>query len=269
MNEDLSAVVRGIAREEAVAAELDQPYTRELRDRYVRDVRRRRTAGATGLALVAAVVVGGGAVGVGRLTQDLPPVEVVITDLTPTRPSPTSTPVPTPSANPTMTPTPAPTPTPTDTPTPTRTMAPTTPPPPAPEPEPTTPPPALPDPPGAVSSLRAAPGGGSGEILVSWEPAERATGYRVYRADAAGGPYSAAAEVDVTTGAVTVTYGGWYEYIRMHQGIQTPTGIQYLEAIGTFGYFRVAAFNAGGEGPWSAVVCSEPATGLPPQHPVC
>jgi hypothetical protein len=120
-----------------------------------------------------------------------------------------------------------------------------------------------------VTSLEAHPGGGSGEIGVYWEVPPVATGYRVYRADAADGPYRPAASIDVTTGVVTVEYDAWYEYIHMVQGIQGPTIMQYDEAIGTFGYFRVTAFNAGGEGPMSGVVCAEPQNGLSPENSVC
>jgi hypothetical protein len=115
----------------------------------------------------------------------------------------------------------------------------------------------------------ASPGGGSGEILVLWDAITGATGYHVYRADAAEGPYRPAASIDVTTGVVTVEYGEWYEYIGIVPGIPSPTGVEYVEAIGTFGYFRVTAFNAGGEGPMSGVVCAEPQNGLSPQVSEC
>jgi len=68
---------------------------------------------------------------------------------------------------------------------------------------------------------------------------------------------------------VTVEYAGQYEYIGMVQGIQWATSVEYYEAIGTFGYFRVAAFNAGGEGPRSGVVCAEPQNGLSPEVSTC
>ena len=262
MSDDLSAVVRGLAQEEGIAAELDRPYTAAMRDRYVRDVRRRRAAGASALALVAVVVVGAGAFGVGRLTRDLPPVDVVVTDPTPVwTASPTWEP--TPSQVPSVTPTPTPTPTETPTPEP----EPTTPPP-EPEPEPTTPPPPPPPPPGEVTELHAGPGGGSGEIMVVFEPVEGATGYTVYRSDAADGSYAAAASFDVATGAVTITWGGWYEYLWMLQGVQSPTAIEYGDVIASPGYFRVAAFNAGGEGPWSRVVCGAQPS-VPQEVPEC
>ena len=259
MSDDLSAVVRGLAQEEGIAAELDRPYTAAMRDRYVRDVRRRRAAGASALALVAVVVVGAGAFGVGRLTRDLPPVDVVVTDPTPVwTASPTWEP--TPSQVPSVTPTPTPTPTPTETPTGTPTPEPTTPPP-APEPEPTTPPPPPPPPPAdAPSGVFATPGGGSGEVLVIWDMRSDATGYRVYRAGSRDGPFVPAASYDVATGVTTVEYSG-YEYIVIEPEFGSSTQLRYTEAIrNDAGWFRVSAFNAGGEGPLSAITCGWPPT---------
>ncbi len=263
MTEDLGGVLRGIAQEEGVAAELDRPYSAALRDRYVRDVRHRRAAGVGGLALVAAVVAGGGALGADHLARDLPPVDVVVTDPTPSwTPSPSWQP--TPSPTPTVTPTP--TPTPTDTP---------TTPPPAPEPqdEETTPPPPPPPPPpaptAAPTGVEAAPGGGSGEIFVIWDMVPGATGYRVYRTSTAGGPFVPAASYDVASGVTTVEVDG-YEYVYVEPEPYTTTRLRYLEAIrGEFTWFRVSAFNAGGEGPMSGIVCSAPQTGIRPEPVEC
>jgi hypothetical protein len=258
MSDDLSALVRATAHEETAAAEREFPYSATTLGRYVRDVRRRRAAGGTMLALAGVVVIGGAVLGVDRLSQAAPAPEIPIGD-----PTPSVTYTPTPDRTPTATPTPEATPTPSPTP------SETTPPP---APEETTPPPRvepLPEPPGAPSGVVAHPGGGSGEIGVYWESTPGATGYRVYRADAADGPYQPAASIDVTTGVVTVEYGGWYEYIDMVQGIQWATSVEYYEAIGTFGYFRVTAFNAGGEGPMSGLTCAEPQNGLSPEVSEC
>lgn len=265
MTDDLGGVVRGIAQEEGAAAELDRPYDTALRDRYVRDVRRRRAAGVAGLALVAAAVVGGGALGADRLAGDLPPAHVVIAGPTPPwTPSPTWEP--TPSETPTETPTATPTPTPTDTP---------TTPPPAPEPddEETTPPPPPPPPPPAPTTaptgVYATPGGGSGEIAVIWEMVPGATGYRVYRTSTAGGPYAPSASYDVASGVTTVEVDG-YEYVYVEPAPYTTTQLRYTEAIrGEFTWFRVSAFTAGGEGPMSGVVCSGPQTGIRPEPVEC
>ena len=256
MSDELSALVRATANEETAAAEREFPYTAATLGRFVRDVRRRRATGGAMLAVAGVVVIGGAVLGIDNLSQGARPPEIPIGDPTP---SVTSSPTPdrTPTATPEATPTPSPTPS-------------ETPPPPAPE-ETTPPPPVepLPVPPGALSGVTASPGGGSGEILVIWDALTGATGYRVYRADAAEGPYRPAASIDVTTGVVTVEYGEWYEYIGIVPGIPSPTRVEYVEAIGTFGYFRVTAFNAGGEGPMSGVVCAEPQNGLSPQVSEC
>lgn len=266
MNEDLGAVVRGIAREEGVAAELDRPYDAALRDRYVRDVRRRRAAGVTGIALVAAVVVGGGALGADRLTRDVPPVDVVVTDPTPSwTPSPTWEPTPseTPTATPTVTATE--TPTPTDTPT-------TPPPAPEPEDEETTPPPPPPPPPApttAPTGVYAVEGGGSGEVLLLWDQVPGATGYRVYRASASGGPFVLSASYDVVGDVVTVALDG-YEYIWIDPENLEATRFRYTEAIrNEWAWFRVSAFTAGGEGPTSGTVCGGPVTATVPRPADC
>lgn len=262
MSDDLSALVRATANEETAAAEREFPYTAATLGRFVRDVRRRRAAGGAMLAVAGVVVIGGAALGIDNLSQAAPPPEIPVGDPTPSV-TPTPTPDRTPTATPTLEPTPSASPTPTETPTPSEPPAP-------PAPEETTPPPPvqpLPEPPGAVSGVVAHPGGGSGEILVLWDTITGATGYRVYRSDTAAGGFEPAASIDVTTGVVTIEYGAWYEYIGI--GAEGSTGFRYTEAIGTFGYFRVTAFNAGGEGPLSGLVCAEPQTGLSPEVSEC
>lgn len=253
MSDELFAMVRAAARDEAAAAEREFPYSPTTLGRFVRDVRRRRAAGGAMLAVAGVAVVGMAVLGLGRPWQAVPPA---VTPTPSASASPDSSPTPTPT--PTVDPTPTPSEIPTATPTP-------------PAPEETTPPPpveAPPAPPGAVTVIHAEPGGGSGEISVIWDVIADATGYRVYRADAPEGPFAPAASIDVTTGEVTIEYGGWYEYIQIKQGSE-PASLAYTEAIGTFGYFRVTAFNAGGEGPMSVTVCSEPMTGRSPEFPVC
>lgn len=261
MTEDLGAVVRGIAREEGVAAELDRPYSAALRDRVVRDVRRRRAAGVAGLALVAAVVVGGGALGADRLVRDVPPVDVVVTDPTPSwTPSPTWEPTPSETATETPTVTPTPAETPTVPPAAEPAEEEPAPPPPPPPPAPTT----------APTGVHAAPGGGSGEALVIWDLMPDATGYRVYRSFSADGPFVPAASIDMSTGRTTVEYAEWYEYIDIQPEIWSTTQLRYTEAVSNdFVWFRVSAFNAGGEGPLSGITCAEPQNGLSPQVSEC
>lgn len=261
MTEDLGGVVRGIAQEESVAAELDRPYDAALRERYVRDVRRRRAAGVGGLALVVAVVVGGGALGADRLARDLPPVDIVVTDPTPSwTPSPSWEPTPSPSATVT------PTPTPTDTPT-------TPPPAPEPEDEETTPPPPPPPPPPAPTTaptgVYAAEGGGSGEVLLIWDLVPDATGYRVYRSSAAGGPFVLSASYDVASDVTTVALDG-YEYVFIKPEFSSTTQLRYTESIrNEYAWFRVSAFTAGGEGPVSGTACAGPVTATVPRPADC
>ena len=133
----------------------------------------------------------------------------------------------------------------------------------------TTPPPsetpAVPAP-GEVSEVKAWMGGGSGEILVTWNEIPDASGYRVYRSTSPDGPFSAAASFDVATGATTVEFSEWYEYIKIAP-IDPVFGwnwdLEYTEAITSCGpiYFKVAAFDAAGEGPRSRRRVGQPSAG--------
>ena len=165
-------------------------------------------------------------------------------------------------------------PTATPTPTPSRSASPTaseSPTPPAPLPTETAPPPAAettpPVPqetvpaavPGQVTVVTAGPGGGSGETLVNWNAVPDAIGYRVYRSSTPSGPFVAAASVTAATGATIIEFGGSYEYIQIWK--PSSTAYEYVEAVDNArAYFRVAAFNAGGTGPLSGVVCGSPPT---------
>lgn len=261
MSDDLSVLIRAAALEQEAAARDELPYSAATLGRYVRDVRRRRATGGAMLAVGGVVVLGGVLFGAARLA----PVGPLVPIGDPTSPSVT----PSPTVELTPTPTAAPTPTPA--------------PPTAPEATPTSPPPmssaTLPtqeateapsatpllEAPGAVTIVYSGPGGGSGEVMVTWVPMADATGYRVYRSDAGAGPFSLSATYDVANARTTVAISGFYEYIQIWQ----PQGgdvqdLQYVEAIhGDRAYFRVTAFNAAGEGPMSAVVCGEPQMGLP------
>lgn len=267
MSDDLSALVRAAALEEEAAAGRELPYSAATLGRYVRDIRRRRAVGGAMLGVAGVVVIGGALFGIDHLVQAGP---------APVAPIGTSTPSVSPSSalepTPTSTPTPAPTPDPTLTAIPTPTQTPTSPPPvesaaPPTHEETSAPPVApLPEPPGAVSIVFSGPGGGSGEVMVTWTPTPGATGYRVYRSDIEIGPFALSASFDVATGRTTVAFGGAHEYIQIWQPQSGDyRDFQYIEAIhGDRGYFRVTAVNAGGEGPMSGVVCGEPQTGQPP-----
>lgn len=101
-------------------------------------------------------------------------------------------------------------------------------------------------------------GGGSGEVVLRWTAVPNATSYRVYRSASPDGPFSPAAEYDVATAQDRMIAGEatmiWY----------SSGDFEYVEASfpGPV-YFRVAGYNAAGEGPRSGVVCSSPFGGTP------
>ncbi|HTK15390.1 MAG TPA: hypothetical protein VL769_03280 [Acidimicrobiia bacterium] len=107
--------------------------------------------------------------------------------------------------------------------------------------------------PGPVSFVRAGHGGGSGELAVTWSGVPGATGYRVLRSTAPTGPFSVAADINLTTGVVT----------HIADAINvfpfTAGGFQYIEVVTRPGdqrvYFHVTAYNSAGTGPPSVLVC--------------
>ncbi len=263
MSDDLSALLRAAALEQEGAARTERPYSVEMLRRYVRDVRRRRAVGGASLAVAGVVVVGAVLIGASHLAPPDPLTPVGTSSAPSAGPSPTIEATPTPTATPTSAPTATPVPPATPTsPPPTSTAA-------LPTHQATPAPPAtaLPEPPGVVTVVYSGPGGGSGEVMVTWAPTAGATGYRVYRSAVATGPFALSASYDVATGRTTVAFTDFYESIQIWQ----PQGgdyldLQYIEAIsGDRAYFRVTAFNAGGEGPSSAVVCGEAPGVLPSQ----
>jgi hypothetical protein len=130
--------------------------------------------------------------------------------------------------------------------------------------------------PGAVGVVAARPGGGSGEIVVRWNAVANVTGYRVQRGDAASGPFSVNADLNITTGKTTAgadvinILSQQYSYKPVNVAFATPDSspwFEYVEIISGGAvrrYFRVVAYNANGEGPVSVVVCGDP-----PGHPAC
>ncbi|HUX70122.1 MAG TPA: hypothetical protein VMV41_06405 [Cellulomonadaceae bacterium] len=253
MSDELSAILRAAARDEAAAAEGEFPYSSAVLGRYVGDVRRRRAAGMATLA-VAAVTVGGlAALGVGQLLPTGPTVVSPLPAATSTA-SPEPSVTPTPTAEPSTTPAPSPTPDPSPSSTPTTPSLPTT----APPPPSTTPTVAAP---GPVTGVKGSTGGGSGETMVTWDQGADATGYRVYRSDSPAGPFVVAATFDVATGKVTIAPAFINDYVIIGSyGDIEPQVLYYVDAIGYLDptYYRVAAFTSGGEGPLSPVVCATP-----------
>jgi hypothetical protein len=95
----------------------------------------------------------------------------------------------------------------------------------------TSPPSTSPSPPGQVTGLSAGPGGGSGEVSLSWNAVPGATSYRIYRSSTSG-----------VSGSL----------------IATETDTDYTDVPGAPAYYQVSAVNAGGEGPRSAEACGAP-----------
>lgn len=234
MTDELSALFRAAARDEAAAAGREFPFTSATLGRFVGHVRRRRAVFGATLAVAGVIAVGGVALGLSQLWHTGPVAPAAT-------PSPSSSPF----VEPSPSPTPSAGPSPMIAPSPTATASSTTPPPDEPPGEV----------PGQVTAVWASMGGGSGEVVIGWEAVADATGYRVYRSDSPDGPFDSAASYDLATGKTTIEIGTSYEYI----GIWEPSGtsFEYIESVtGEPTYFRVAAFNAAGQGHRSPVVCS-------------
>ena len=98
-----------------------------------------------------------------------------------------------------------------------------------------------------------------GEVLVGWTAVDGATGYRVYRSLSADGPFVPNVSYLVDTSVTTIEFGGWYEKFQVWR--PSATTFEYVEAVDNLrACFRVAAFNAGGGGPSSPIVCGSPPT---------
>lgn len=253
MSDELSEIVRGAARAEADAAEREFPFSPSTVDRFVRDVRRRRAAGAAMLTVAAVTVVGAGALGLVQLWPAAPTVVSPFPAATSSA-SPDVSATTTPTVEPSTSPTPSVSPSPSSTPTvssapPTATPTPTT-----------TPTVAVP---GQVTGVTAGAGGGSGEIMVWWDPVAGATGYRVYRSALPDGPFMRSASFDVATGRTTIEADFPYEFIGMEPS--WPDRFEYVDAIPVSGpaYFKVTALSSGGESVPSVVVCGTPIGGPP------
>lgn len=125
----------------------------------------------------------------------------------------------------------------------------------------------LDDVPGVVTITRVGPGGGSGEVILTWEALTSATGYRVLRSETAEGAFEVAAELDVTTGAATAAdgianiYSDHYSYVPQRRPFEGPDESPQFSLVDA-GFrqrcFRVIAFNAAGDGPASDVACGVP-----------
>jgi hypothetical protein len=99
-------------------------------------------------------------------------------------------------------------------------------------PPPTSPPSTAPAPPAQVTGLHAGPGGGSGEVQLSWNSVAGAVSYNIYRSSSSGADGSFIASVN---------------------------GTSYVDTPGEPAYYRVSAVSSSGvEGPRSAEECGAP-----------
>jgi hypothetical protein len=106
-----------------------------------------------------------------------------------------------------------------------------------------------------VPTPEARAGGGSGEIAVRWRSVPSATGYRVKRSSAPGGPFEVSADIDMESGRTTLGDGVTNVWMPAHDVFE------YVELISdgsAVRYVRVIAYNENGEGPASAVICAAP-----------
>ena len=153
---------------------------------------------------------------------------------TPT-PTPESTPTPTPTPEPTATPTPTPEPTPTPTPTPEPTPTPTASPTPSPSPSPSPTPTASPTPTPAPPTALAATNIASASFTANWSNVSSATGYHL----------------DVSTNSSFNNYVSGYK--NRDVGNVPNFSVTGLSGATTY-YFRLRAYNAGGDSPNSNVI---------------
>jgi hypothetical protein len=129
--------------------------------------------------------------------------------------------------------------------------------------------------PGVVTIVGVGPGGGSQEVLLTWQAVANASGYRVLRSDTADGDFEVTAELDVTTGAATAAadvvnvFSGQHSYIPPRGTFEGPDQspqFSYVDLGPRQRCFRVIAFNAAGDGPASDVACGAP-PGVEPEPP--
>jgi hypothetical protein len=118
--------------------------------------------------------------------------------------------------------------------------------------------------PPAVTDVRAGPGGGSGEVSVTWRGVTGATRYRVERAPAAAGPFEIAATFDVATGAATRAPGVTNVYAASDGSFLLVDVVTGVTNAGIVRWYRVTAEGSGGAAAPSRAVC-----GAPPGAPAC
>jgi hypothetical protein len=103
--------------------------------------------------------------------------------------------------------------------------------------------------------------------VVQWDAVKAATGYCVLRANAATGPFTIVADLEVTTGAATAAadvvnvWSQAHSYIPADGALAAPDAspwFQYVDVGPGQRWFRVVAYNTAGEASASAVVSASP-----------
>ena len=121
--------------------------------------------------------------------------------------------------------------------------------------------------PHAVAVVTAGPGGGSGEVVLDWNAATDADGYKILRSASASGAFELTGKFNVITGATSAAKGvvniwstqhSYFPATRM-TGRDTSASFEYVEVrdAGERCY-KVIAFNAAGDSAPSKVVCGSP-----------
>jgi len=95
--------------------------------------------------------------------------------------------------------------------------------------------------PGAATIIRVGPGGGSGEVQLTWEAVPNATGYRVLRSDAADGQFEVAAEFDITTGTATAAVDVVNVFSEQHSYVPPRGTLEAPDQSSRFSYVDVGA----------------------------
>lgn len=122
--------------------------------------------------------------------------------------------------------------------------------------------------PGRVSGVHAYPGGGSGEVAVSWNAVTNATGYRIYRADSPDGEFVRVGRINVVTGSTSAVAEVVNIWSVQHSYVPSGGALASPDTSATFEYvelsaagercFKVVAFNDAGRGHSSTISCSGP-----------
>jgi hypothetical protein len=110
-------------------------------------------------------------------------------------------------------------------------------------------------------------GGGSGEVAVGWEAVPGATGYRVLRSAAPGGPFAVVADFDIGTARTTAApdvvniWSERHSYVPDGGALGGPDRslrFDYVDVGPRQRCYQVIAYNGAGDGAVSGTVCGSP-----------